>query len=201
MLPKFLQEPEAYYQDMLSMFPLAKSDILLLQQELDSLTLATCPRDSPRERLRRDCQSLFAKVAAVLIGLAQLLQALDPHDTRFQSTTEDCIERLAVVAEEALIYRPLGSSSVAGALAIALTSTRRPELREKIDHLLVEFNGAFRGEDCIQMANWWHFKLMHVRFRLGSQRPGDSFRKAEEEAAKIVSFFQCGAAHDFGPVL
>ncbi|KFA77433.1 hypothetical protein S40288_03086 [Stachybotrys chartarum IBT 40288] len=196
-LPRFLREPESHYGEILYIYDMVQRDIPRFEAKLAEMPILLSQLDTPNARTRRDIQSAYAMALAMAIVLNQILEAFGHFSSKWSKDCNSFIKKIINVAEEASRFRPIGAGFMVGSLSIAWAATAEPKLKKQLQYLKDEFFKSFKGENWENMATWWFYKYMEIRFRLGRPRPGDDYEKAMRESAKFVSCVQCAASHNY----
>jgi hypothetical protein len=211
-LPDFLTEPELHHDEIRATYELAKADVSTLGARLSQFNAAEDGPTTPKGRLRRDHQAAYGMALAVVVSINQILRAFNPHDEELPLESARTVSSILDLATDATVFAPFGSGCMAGPLAISWGATSSitnaegeannnedgyAETRERLRALLQGHYKSFRNEEWMRMAEWWRYKFMQIRVRLGSPWPGDNGAKADEEVAKSVSFVQCSASHNY----
>ncbi|KAI9152247.1 hypothetical protein HJFPF1_09476 [Paramyrothecium foliicola] len=196
-IPEFLKRPELYETEVRELYELAKVDVPTLYAKLAEIGKGSSAPESSDGRLRRDYQSAYAMASALIVSMNQILQGFDPDAVELRQELKTYIKNVLEVAKQASMYKPLGSGCMAGPLAISCGATSDARMRKQLRAFFEEYYDSFKYEDWGRMANWWYYKFMLIRVRLGNPRRNDSLEKAEAEVARKVSFVQCSASHNF----
>jgi hypothetical protein len=192
-LPAVLQEPELHYDEIQQAYVLAGADIEKLSHRLSTLR-SSSPIQS---RLHRDHLAAASLALAIAIGLNQILEAFNPLDTTLSNDLLLYHEKITQLANDALIYRPLGTGFMAGCLSLAWASATDTAKKSSIRKLQSQCLQGLGGDGYTKMADWWHYKFMAIRCRLGNPKPNDSPDEAARQIAKRVSCVQCNASHNY----
>ncbi|KAI9152331.1 hypothetical protein HJFPF1_09561 [Paramyrothecium foliicola] len=196
-LPDHLHYPELYLTEMRYTYARVKADLPKFASSLVNLENRPNQEELTRARARRDYEAAYSMALAIALATNQILQAADPADQSLQRELLGLVDQIIGLAEDASKYIPIGSGFIVGPLSIACASVDDQTMKSYMKTLLGQFFGAFKGEDWSKLADWWYYKFMDIRCRLGKPRPTDDPVKAAKEIATPISCVQCSASHNY----
>ncbi|KAH7318076.1 hypothetical protein B0I35DRAFT_478612 [Stachybotrys elegans] len=196
LLPRFMRRPELYHDEIQTNYRLAMHDVPRITERLASLGAARGYMDSVLSRTRRDLQGALCLALSSAIGQNHILQAYYPDDQTLPTELADLVQQMVKVAEQACKFAPLGAGFITGGLSAACASTDDPVLQKHIRSMLDRFFWAFHGDEWNKMPDWWYYRFMWIRCRLGNPKPGDDPIKAAEMTSMRLRCVQCSASHN-----
>ncbi|KAF7909336.1 uncharacterized protein EAF01_003054 [Botrytis porri] len=160
-VPEYLRYPEEYLPEIKSTYAQMKIDLSTMRNSLDKL------RQAPHTRT---LHSRFQAAYSLILSFANLLNSLlrvssDDHTSLIPESV--CfVEETIVLAEDALEYRPLGSSAMPMVLTTAWVATSDISRRIRIEKLLTEYQSDFAIMNWMEVALWLEERLRDIHFSL-----------------------------------
>ncbi|KAF5877158.1 putative transcription factor cys6 protein [Botrytis fragariae] len=161
-VPEYLRYPQQYFLEIESTYAQMKIDLSTMRNSLDKL------RQAPHTRT---LHSRFQAAYSLILSFANLLNSLlrvFSNDLPSLIPESVCyVEETIVLAEEALEYRPLGSSAMPMVLTTAWVATSDMSRRIRIENLLIEYQSDFAIMNWMEVALWLEQRLrdIHLSFQ------------------------------------
>ncbi|TGO57946.1 hypothetical protein BCON_0060g00200 [Botryotinia convoluta] len=161
-VPEYLRYPEEYLPEIKSTYIQMKIDLSTMRKSLDKLRLAPHTRT-----LHSRFQAAYSLILSFANLLNSLLRAFSDDHTSLIPESVCYVEETIVLAEDALEYRPLGSSAMPMVLTTAWVATIDISRRIKIEKLLIEYQSDFAIMNWMEVALWLEERLreIHHSFR------------------------------------
>ncbi|KAF7955585.1 hypothetical protein EAE96_004511 [Botrytis aclada] len=161
-VPEYLRYPEKHLPEIKSTYVQMRIDLSTMRNSLDKL------RQAPHTRT---LHSRFQAAYSLILSFANLLNSLlrVSSDDRISLIPESVcyVEETIVLAEDALEYRPLGSSAMPMVLTTAWVATSDKSRRVRIEKLLIEYQSDFAIMNWMEVALWLEERLrdIHLSFQ------------------------------------
>ncbi|KAF7929749.1 hypothetical protein EAE99_004653 [Botrytis elliptica] len=156
-VPEYLRYPGEYLPEIKSTYIQMKIDLSTMRNSLDKL------HQAPHSRtLHSRFQAAYSLILSFANLLNSLLRALSEDLTSLIPESVCYVEETIVLAEEALEYRPLGSSAMPMVLTTAWVATSDVSRRIRIEKLLIEYQSDFAIMNWMEVALWLEERLRGI---------------------------------------
>ncbi|KAI9648913.1 hypothetical protein NHQ30_001479 [Ciborinia camelliae] len=152
-IPEFLRYPKIHLPAIQSTYHQMKSDLTTLRHTLDQLG-----QSSRTQTQHSRFQAVYSMILAFANILNSMLRAFSPDEISLLVESVTWVEKSISLAEDALKYRPLGSSSMPMVLTAAWVATKVVARRTRIENLLREYQSDFSIMNWVEVAAWLEAK-------------------------------------------
>lgn len=167
MFPVFIQNPESHLPDIAVTYMQLKTDAQKVKWRLDqfgeahpgsfsSMAVATHAR----------VQAAYAMLSTLAVMLNTLLRVFDPCNPSLMSEALLFCDEIAIQAERASCYRPVGSAYIPLCLVVAWAASDNLVQLARIESILVEYQADFAEIPWMSRAKWLASTLDNHRMRL-----------------------------------
>lgn len=164
-IPEYLRYPELHLPAIKSTYHQMTIDLSKMRLTLDDLG---------RNPLTKTLHSRFQAAYSLVLSFANIMNSIlriFPHDdTSLFSEAQGFVEETIALAEDALQYRPLGSSAMPLVLTTAWVATQDISQRSRIEELLAGYQSDFVIMKWVEVALWLEERLNSIHISL--QDPG-----------------------------
>ncbi|TGO49889.1 hypothetical protein BOTNAR_0413g00010 [Botryotinia narcissicola] len=160
-VPEYLRYPKEYLSEIKSTYIQMKIDLSTMRNTLDKLGQAPHTRT-----LHSRFQAAYSLILSSANLLNSLLRVLSEDHTSIIPESVRYIDETIVLAEEALEYRPLGSSAMPLVLTTAWVATSDVSRRIRIEKLLIEYQSDFTIMNWMEVALWLEERLRGIHLSL-----------------------------------
>ncbi|KAK6594953.1 hypothetical protein H4I96_10684 [Botrytis cinerea] len=161
-VPDYLRYPEEYLPEIESTYTQMKIDISTMRNSLNKLGQAPNTRT-----LHSRFQAAYSLILSFANLLNSLLRVFSEDHTSLIPESVCYVGETILLAEEALEYRPLGSSAMPLVLTTAWVATSDISRRIRIEKLLIEYQSDFAIMNWMEVAEWLEERLrdIHLSFQ------------------------------------
>ncbi|TGO36004.1 hypothetical protein BHYA_0138g00170 [Botrytis hyacinthi] len=160
-VPEYLRYPKEYLPEIKSTYVQMKIDLSTMRNTLGKL------RQAPHARtLHSRFQAAYSLILSFANLLNSLLRVLSEDHTSLIPEWVCYVEETIVLAEDALEYRPLGSSAMPMVLTTAWVATSDISRRIRIEKLLIEYQSDFAIMNWMEVALWLEERLRGIHLSL-----------------------------------
>ncbi|KAF7943633.1 uncharacterized protein EAE97_005704 [Botrytis byssoidea] len=160
-VPEYLRYPKEYLSEIKSTYIQMKIDLSTMRNTLDKLGQAPYTRT-----LHSRFQAAYSLILSFANLLNSLLRVLSEDHTSLIPESVCYVDETIVLAEEALEYRPLGSSAMPLVLTTAWVATSDMSRRIRIEKLLIEHQSDFTIMNWMEVALWLEERLGGIHLSL-----------------------------------
>jgi hypothetical protein len=147
-LPVFIRNPEPHLDEIKQAYQQNAKDIPKIQQ----LLFSTPPQPGPIGTLHCRFQAVYGLVLMYSTFLNTLLCCFEPDNPSLAKDARNYIQEILTLAEDAMPYRPLGSSSMPLCLISAWIATSDETTRAKLEAVLAEYQFDYVAESWMKNA-------------------------------------------------
>ncbi|KAH7319599.1 hypothetical protein B0I35DRAFT_352124 [Stachybotrys elegans] len=196
-LRQCLNEPETHYRETRYYYYTSQCDLAEFTERLNQILGNPLISESSRARLHRDYVAAITFLLCAIISLNLSMQAFHPEDDLLLGEFSYFIDRLIEMARRGLAFRPFGTWFMPTYLGFGIGAVQDEGVKETMTELLEQYLSVSGCGYRVATAEWWYYKFMKIRLRIGSPRPGDDAEEAERQVARTISFVQCNTAHNY----
>ncbi|ATZ53036.1 hypothetical protein BCIN_08g06490 [Botrytis cinerea B05.10] len=161
-VPDYLRYPKEYLPEIESTYTQMKIDISTMRNSLNKLGQAPNTRT-----LHSRFQAAYSLILSFANLLNSLIRVFSEDHTSLIPESVCYVGETILLAEEALEYRPLGSSAMPLVLTTAWVATSDISRRIRIEKLLIEYQSDFAIMNWMEVAEWLEERLrdIHLSFQ------------------------------------
>lgn len=167
MFPVFIQSPESHIPEIAMTYMQLKADAQKIKWRLDQFAeLDPKSFSSVAVATHSRVQAAYAMLCTLAVMLNTLLRIFDPCNPSLMSEALLFCDEIAIQAELASCYRPVGSAYIPLCLVVAWAASDNLIQLTRIERILVEYQADFAEIHWMSRASWLASTLDHHRMRL-----------------------------------
>ncbi|KAJ9483284.1 hypothetical protein VN97_g10119 [Penicillium thymicola] len=176
MFPKFVQNPEPHLAEIAKMYMQLRLDAQQIKQHLDQCAAAALGSFSSSEVARHGrIQAAYAIISTLAVLLNSLLRVFDPWNASLVSEAVFLCDEIAIQAELASCYRPIGAGYIPLCLVVAWAASDNLIQLARIEAILSEYQSDFADVPWMSRAIWLASTLDRHRIRVISGKESPEF--------------------------
>lgn len=170
-LGKYFRDPELYIVEIAAMYQESLVDYEMARKRLattrETLKAVRTPLEMyPVTKQYTASQAMFGLVGSIILDMGSVLRVFSPDDLSLAAEAAKVSSEMMLLAQDAMQYRPLGSSYIPFCLVSAWAAADGTSERADVERMLEDWQSDFQETRWIDTAVWLKNRFEDLRLRL-----------------------------------
>jgi len=168
---KYFRDPELYIVEIAAMYQESLLDYAMARKRLaiasETMNAVRTPLQTyPVTKQYTAIQAMVGLVGSIVLNMGSVLRIFSPDDVTLSAESAKVSSELMLLAENAMQYRPLGSSYIPFCLVSAWAAADGRTEQAEVERMLEEWQSDFQETRWINIAKWLKDGFEDLRLRL-----------------------------------